>query len=468
MPNYVQFYKSTDQGMPPLSGQSNSLITLLNAILVDGPGFTGVSVTGVTRVGTTATATVSATNGLRLRTGMWITISGASDATYNGTFQITVASTTTFTYTMGGTPAASPAVGTILMAATMPVSTITKSGTTATVTLTNADSSLVTGHYVVIAGASDALYNGTFAITWVSPTSFTYTMTGTPAANASGTLVYSRAGLQWTRPFAAGANSQTYRSADASSNKFYLQIIDNAATAGGAKEAQIYGAEVMSADQTVTSGRFPTVAQFTNGLVIRKSTTADSTVREWTLWGDDRTFYLVTSTGDAGNTNNHSLGFGHFISNKSGDGFNTFVCGGVTFNNATTTQLMNIVYAITSAPSATGGMFAPRAYSQLGTSAALQLGHLVQSSPASLTSYMTYPNPPDNGFYCMQAMMQDSVNTFRGRFPGMYFGLHQTPFNHYDQITGVTGLSGITLTTVTVSSGSNVGQWYVDTFGPWN
>jgi len=74
MANFVQFYKSTDMNMPPLTGQAGSLITVLNQILVDG-NFSGVSVTGITRSGTTATATVSATDGDRspeaTRKGRW-------------------------------------------------------------------------------------------------------------------------------------------------------------------------------------------------------------------------------------------------------------------------------------------------------------------------------------------------------------------------------------------------------------
>jgi hypothetical protein len=71
------------------------------------------SVTSLTRVTTTATVTTPVAHGLSA--GQQIIVSGAtSDANlWNGTFTITAATSTTFDYTMAGTPATSPATGTI-------------------------------------------------------------------------------------------------------------------------------------------------------------------------------------------------------------------------------------------------------------------------------------------------------------------------------------------------------------------
>jgi hypothetical protein len=70
--------------------------------------FAGV---GITRSSTTATATTLAVHGRSV--GDWVTIAGAAQSEYNGTFQIaTVPTTTTFTYTVAGSPA-TPATGTI-------------------------------------------------------------------------------------------------------------------------------------------------------------------------------------------------------------------------------------------------------------------------------------------------------------------------------------------------------------------
>jgi len=70
-----------------------------------------VSVSGITRSGTTATVITSDDHGLAK--GNSVIIDGANEGDYNGTFVVeTVADDTTFTYTVANSPA-SPATGTI-------------------------------------------------------------------------------------------------------------------------------------------------------------------------------------------------------------------------------------------------------------------------------------------------------------------------------------------------------------------
>jgi len=70
------------------------------------------------------------------------------------------------------------------------VTTITRSGTTATVTTTGSHS-LATGVTVTISGADQTEYNGSFVVTVISLTSFTYQVTGAPATPATGTILSS-------------------------------------------------------------------------------------------------------------------------------------------------------------------------------------------------------------------------------------------------------------------------------------
>lgn len=68
-----------------------------------------IGITTITRVGTVATVTTANPHGLK--TGELVSIFGANDALYNVVNSaITITAETTFTYNMGGTPAASPAV----------------------------------------------------------------------------------------------------------------------------------------------------------------------------------------------------------------------------------------------------------------------------------------------------------------------------------------------------------------------
>jgi len=76
------------------------------------PRFTGVyAITSITRSSQVATVTTTSAHGRA--TGDYVTISGAAQAEYNITAQITVTSLTTFTYTVTGTPA-TPATGTCI------------------------------------------------------------------------------------------------------------------------------------------------------------------------------------------------------------------------------------------------------------------------------------------------------------------------------------------------------------------
>lgn len=68
-----------------------------------------ITITSITRSGATATATVASTAALTSGDELWIT--GATQTDYNGRFTITVATGTTFTYTVANTPA-TPATGT--------------------------------------------------------------------------------------------------------------------------------------------------------------------------------------------------------------------------------------------------------------------------------------------------------------------------------------------------------------------
>lgn len=72
--------------------------------------------------------------------------------------------------------------------------TITRSGSTATVTHTS--HGLVTGDKVVIRGANQQEYNGPFSITVTTVNAYTYTVSGTPASPATGTIVSSGAVLE--------------------------------------------------------------------------------------------------------------------------------------------------------------------------------------------------------------------------------------------------------------------------------
>ena len=111
---------------------------------------------------------------------------------YNGTFWSYVATTST----------------------AQTISTITKSGTTATLTTASAHG-LVTNNQVTITGATSSEYNGNFRVTVTGATTFTYTMASTPAANATVVGTYTVLGI-------TGVNSNTFIGVNLFKNRLYF------------------------------------------------------------------------------------------------------------------------------------------------------------------------------------------------------------------------------------------------------
>lgn len=135
----------------------------------DYPGQYTVTLTSLTRSGTTATATTAFDTNFQV--GSSVTIAGAAQAAYNGAKVITSITPST----------------TIPATVEQIAITITRSGTTATATTVNKPHGLTNGQQITITGAEQSQYNGVKTITWVSPTQFTFTVTVTGATAASPT-----------------------------------------------------------------------------------------------------------------------------------------------------------------------------------------------------------------------------------------------------------------------------------------
>jgi hypothetical protein len=94
------------------------------------------------------------------------------------------------------------------------ISSITKSGTTATLT-TSSPHGLITGNRVTISGATANDYNGTFVITKTGASTFTYTMLTTPAANATVVGTYTVIGI-------TGVDSSTFINVNLFKNRLFF------------------------------------------------------------------------------------------------------------------------------------------------------------------------------------------------------------------------------------------------------
>lgn len=108
----VRVYRSTDAGAPVLTGQVGSLITLLDACLVNGYG--SLSITSLTQTGGVATATTATPHLLKTDNPPKILIAGATPSGFNGEFQVTVTGVSTFTFPVSS-GLSTPATGSITM-----------------------------------------------------------------------------------------------------------------------------------------------------------------------------------------------------------------------------------------------------------------------------------------------------------------------------------------------------------------
>lgn len=94
------------------------------------------------------------------------------------------------------------------------ISSITRSGTTATLT-TGSAHGLITGNRVTITGATANDYNGTYVITVTGTTTFTYVMATTPAANATVVGTYTVLGI-------TGVDSSTFINVNLFKNRLWF------------------------------------------------------------------------------------------------------------------------------------------------------------------------------------------------------------------------------------------------------
>lgn len=322
-----------------------------------------------------------------------------------------------------------------------------------------------------IAGANEAGYNGEFVITIIDAYSFYYTASGISVSPATGTITTKSAGAGWTKPY-SGTNLAVYR--QGAGAQHYFRIDDTTTYT-----SRLVGYETMSAISTGT-GPFPTAAQVSGGLYIQKSNVADATsAREWIIVADDKTMYFwvrFTTGSDYSAFSMH--GFGEFTSFKDGDQYNTFVSANT---GASSYQYMYFMYLNSYAGAVVNSslfaFYAPRSYTQIGSS--VPLGKLGDYSKANqggmgaLNTGLPYPHQVDGGLYMSTVSIAEGVgvatqSVIRGIMRGVWNPLHSMPLNNYDIFNGNGDLSGKTFITLHgCPATSSLGQCMLDISLTW-
>lgn len=246
--------------------------------------------------------------------------------------------------------------------------------------------------------------------------------------------------LGWARDY-TGTDKAVYRAPEGTRLPFRLQ--DDGPGGGTYKEARIYGAESFSDVDTPTN-RFPTAAQATNGIFVRKSNTADATTRPWVLIGDERTLYFAALTGDAGSTY-LMIGFGEFYSFKASDTYGSLLIARPTENSSTVTSAAEPMDDTTIASGTLGGHYLCRdtAHS-VGAIAFGKHGNRAQSTTA-LIGLLVAPNTPNSKYYssAINITHTSGGNQLRGRLRGLrHFHHSLTAVSDRYTLSGAGDLAG--------------------------
>lgn len=363
------------------------------------------------------------------------------------------------------------------------VSTITRVGSTATVT-TAAAHGFETGDVALIAGAAPSEYNGEHQVTMIDATSFYFAIAGEPATPATGSITTKRAPAGFSKVF-AGTNKGVYRSNDLASRRHFFRVLDDGTTAGGSREARLWGYEGM-ADVDKGSGMYPTPGQYTLGFFWQKSDTSDAAGRHWVLITDGKTVYhlaYIQSRTDGSTTfntiaspgtNMGSVAFGDAIEFKPGDAYASFVTGSSQPNNLTSHQYNGLFNAATSITNNIPGTTQPgiifaRDFTVVPSARAGQIYASGLNVQLGLMTYIAYPHQIDNGFYMVPVLVtQGAPSLIRARMPGLFEPMHGPCFPNGTIIDNVQGYVGRKFMMLYGKNSSSVGACVIDITGPWD
>lgn len=198
---------------------------------------------------------------------------------------------------------------------------ITRTGSVATGSTASAHTFAV-GDPILVSGAAQTEYNGTFTVTAVAGNTLSWAVSGTPATPATGTFTVKIAPAGWERPYNSG-NVSVFRSADIASSRRYFRVNDGMATdPNGYKVAECKLYESMTA---VSTGTLRATCTWEK---IFPATTAV----KWLLVASGRTVYLfnpVFDAAQAGATDSNRfqclVSFGDINSYRVGDTYQAFV-----------------------------------------------------------------------------------------------------------------------------------------------
>ena len=334
---------------------------------------------------------------------------------------------------------------------------------------------------------------------------------GTLVSVLDGVLVSGFTGftaLGWTTAY-TGTNQRQYKNSAVDGTGSQLYIDDSGPGGAGAAEARATGFVTGTALGAGTN-QFPTFAEINIGIgaiVIRKSSTANSTVRYYTIVGDDTCFYLFTESGDYTSPNLTSVFmFGDIFSYKTNDAYRCIIIGrNSENNNYVTNEWSTTLSGLQGGQNGNilsytlGGHYMAANFTGIGGSISVgkhtdQIkmgvgGFGVQGLIGGTTTipgtgqmclvgnncansgYFPYPNAPDGGLYIAPIWIHHN-NFVRGYLKGLWAPLQNLPLNHNDTYNGSGPFAGKSFLAQAAigdyNNNPNVAQFHVETSSTWS
>lgn len=289
----------------------------------------------------------------------------------------------------------------------------------------------------------------------------------------------SKPGAGWSKPFANTASyTQSFSQGigawkQPSGSGFYLYVHDSAPNKTALhKEAWATGWENLQGPSSSVdnsngsgSGQFPTPTQLltTGHVVIRKSTTSDSSsLRQWIVAADSSSFYSFIATGDTAGMY-YGFGFGDIYSFKGlADSYRCMIMGRNTENVATVATdgfdlLASPINAITA------GNYIARSSTGLGTSSIFSKhGDAVKGHATIWSGSIPMPNLSDDALYTSPVWVVENGSNIRGFLRGLYQPLHPIAnFSDGQTFQGALDYNGKSF--FIIKQGPGLGMYLVET-----
>ncbi len=388
---------------------------------------------------------------------------------------------------------------------------ITRAGST--VTINYASGHLYALNSVLrVSGCTQAEYNGDWVIDYVDSNSLRYDIgTAIPSSPAIGAPSTRTAPLDWSILYTA-LNKRCYQSLNVASNKPIIRV-DNSQPVGWTSGKAIYArVHVLSAMTDINTPANQDYMPYRSDITSfpdwgwylwRQSTRIEGfgatalkdvpnnggTPTLWSLYGDDRAFYLFVQNQYAIDSAVILYGAGDFQSFKAADGYNSFLWGLDAYDAVSVNQMVPERFQ-GGQMSEFGNIARPgqqllKSYVGVGIPvpcAKLTLQGTTAALNSALSSGFVYPNGPDFGLLVFPTFCSESPagpSHLRGMFPGLYAIYNEagSKLNDKQVFSNIVGYAGkkmmvqsvanmIALTSVG-SDNNPIAKVAFDITGPW-